>query len=106
MFILLQVYDSIDFWHTFLKSLENYYSSVLERILTTYNNNKRSMNADQIRSKRKGVLEQRQFFYRFVYYLLVFYRQKKIKTEHTLWQPIHSSSNSYLRVVMPLSYLN
>jgi hypothetical protein len=74
MFILLQVYESIDFWHMFLKSLELNESSVLEGILTTYNNNKRSMHVDQIHSKGKGVLEQRHFFYRFIYYLLVLYR--------------------------------
>jgi len=70
MLILLQVYDSIDFWHTFLKSLEHYDSSVLEGILTT-NDNKRSTHVDQIHSKRQGVLEQRHFVSRFIYNHLV-----------------------------------
>jgi len=51
MLILSQVYDSIDLWHTFLKSLEHYDSSVLEEILTTNNNNKRSTHVEQIHSK-------------------------------------------------------
>lgn len=72
MLILFQVYDSIDFWHTFLKSLEHYDSSVLVGILTAYNNNKRSMHVDQIHSKLQVVLEQSHFFYCFIYYLLVF----------------------------------
>jgi hypothetical protein len=73
MLILLQVYDSIDFWHTFLKSLEHYDSSVLEGILTTNsNNNKRSTHVDQIHSKRQGVLEQHHFVYPFIYSHLVF----------------------------------
>jgi len=71
MLILLQVYDSIDFWHTFLKSLEHYDSSVLEGILTTNHNNKRFTHVDQIHSKRQGVLEQRHFVYRFIYNHLV-----------------------------------
>jgi len=66
MLILLQLYDSVDFWHTFLKSSEHYDSSVLEVILTT-NNNKRSTHVDQIHSKRQGVLEQSHFVYRFIY---------------------------------------
>jgi len=71
MLILLQVYDSIDFWHTFLKSLEHYDCYVLEGILTTNHNEKRSTHVDQIHSKRQGVLEQRHFVYRFVYNHLV-----------------------------------
>jgi hypothetical protein len=71
MLIFLRVYDSIDFSHTFLKSLEHYDSSVLEGILTTNNNNKRSTHVDQIHSELQGVLEQRHFVYRFIYNHLV-----------------------------------